>query len=63
MIQDYIAFGIFSLAVIYSLTGLLKFVVNFNKNNSPACGKSCNCEGKKRRKFSRETVRTRSFTS
>lgn len=61
MTQEYLAFGIFSLAILYSIFALIRFAFSFNKKNSPGCNDNCNCKINKKPKFAREVFRSKSF--
>ena len=56
MIQEYLAFGIFSSAILYSLVALVRFAFSFNKNSSPGCNDNCNCKEIKKPKAEKPKV-------
>ncbi len=62
MIQEYLAFGIFSSAILYSLVSLIRFVVNFKKNYHSGCGINCNCQGKKNHKLSGDMIKAKNLS-
>ena len=56
MIQEYLAFSIFGLAILFTILSLVKFVVGFKKNHQSGCGSNCNCPSKKNHSLSHERV-------
>ena len=56
MVQEYLAFSIFGLAILFTLTSLVRFVVGFKKNYQSGCGSNCNCQEKKNPALSAERV-------
>lgn len=61
MIQEYLAFGIFIIALVFAAISLVKFLISQIQNTgNPQCNAHCNCKIEKKLKPKPMSVRSES---